>query len=84
MIDLQSEPLLTMGQASKLVPGRGGKRRSAVTLWRWAKFGVRGLKMESMRTPCGTYWTSALAVQRFLTRLAEMVEQDGIEYRKRA
>lgn len=66
MFDLQKEPLLTLGQAARLVPSRRAKKTSGRTLWRWCVAGKGGVRLEHVRTPGGEYLTSAAAVARFL------------------
>jgi hypothetical protein len=75
MIDLDREALMTLAEASALVPGRQRrgpdgqlhkKKTAASTLWRWHKFGARGVYLEAVRRPCGTYLTTKAAVYRFL------------------
>jgi hypothetical protein len=75
MIDIAREPLLTMAQAAQLVPARNGRKHvAAISIWRWCKYGSRGIKLESVRRPDRTWLTSAAAVGRFLTALAKVNE----------
>ncbi len=60
MIDLKTERLLTLHQASDLLPGRP----SPATLWRWRNKGVRGRKLESVVLG-GQVYTSVEAIGRF-------------------
>lgn len=64
MIDHNAESLLTMTDASKLLPGRP----DAATLWRWRTKGVRGVKLESILYG-GRRVTSREALDRFVERL---------------
>lgn len=41
------------------------------TLWRWTRHGVRGVRLETMLVG-GLLFTSREAIQRFLSRLAEV------------
>jgi hypothetical protein len=45
-INAFEDTLLTMTEAAKECPKIEGKRLSSVTLWRWAKHGKRGVKLE--------------------------------------
>jgi hypothetical protein len=60
MIDIQSEQLLTLADAAKLLPDRP----SVCTLWRWRTRGARGRKLESIALS-GKVYTSVEALQRF-------------------
>jgi hypothetical protein len=68
--DLVSEGLLGLGAASALIPARGGRRTSTATIWRWCVHGKNGIKLEHVRRPNGDYLTTAAAIGRFLSRLA--------------
>jgi hypothetical protein len=48
---------------------RGGKKLHQNTAFRWAKDGVRGVKLETIRIG-GTLCTSVEALQRFFERLS--------------
>ena len=50
-------------------PRRGGKKLHQATAFRWAKSGVRGVKLETIRVG-GTLCTSVEALQRFFERLS--------------
>lgn len=64
-IDPISEPLLSLNQAVKLVPSRGRGRHVALsTLYRWAKRGVNGVRLEVLYFG-GTMFTTAAAIGRF-------------------
>ncbi|MCC6416787.1 MAG: DUF1580 domain-containing protein [Gemmataceae bacterium] len=71
MIDLEREPLLTLSQASALIPPRRGRRTARSTLLRWILHGKHGVKLDGCRAPAG-WMTSAAAVERFLASLAEI------------
>ena len=69
MINLQTEQLLTLGDAAKLCPGRGGKHPHLATLHRWASNGVgpSGAKvtLETLKVG-GIRVTSREAITRFI------------------
>lgn len=64
MIDISSEELLTLAQASRLLPGRP----SVATLWRWRHRGVGGRRLETVVIG-GRPYTSKEALQRFARQL---------------
>ncbi len=60
MIDITTERLLTLSEASALLPGRP----SICTIWRWRTKGARGRRLESCVLGAKVY-TSREALQRF-------------------
>ncbi len=65
MIDLATEQVVSLSEASKRLPRRRkGKRPHVATLYRWAVRGVRGVRLETLRVG-GTLCTSLEALQRF-------------------
>lgn len=69
MIDASKERLLSMTEAAARVPGyRAGKRTNVATLFRWAKDGSRGVRLETLQFG-GRKVTSVEALQRFADRL---------------
>ena len=68
MIDTNAEELITLSTAAKELPGRGSRRGvHAITLWRWSKRGIRGVKLETVLVG-GIRCTSRQAIARFLER----------------
>ena len=68
MIDLCDETVLTLADATDHLPRRRrGAKPHVCTLIRWAKVGVRGAKLETLRVG-GTLCTSLEALQRFCER----------------
>lgn len=68
-IDLQTETVFTFAEAAKRLPKRRqGRPVHVATIHRWAKAGVRGVRLESLRLGGGLV-TSAEALQRFAERL---------------
>jgi hypothetical protein len=66
MIDVQSEAVLSLSEASRAVcPGRPVHLS---TLYRWIAPGVRGQRLEAVRVG-GRTLTSKEALTRFLSRL---------------
>lgn len=65
----QSEPLLPLVEAAKLLPGNKGKHLHYETLRRWGKVGVRGVRLET-KPLGGKKVTSPQAIDRFMDRLA--------------
>lgn len=69
MIDLQTESIVSLTEATKYIPRRRAGRKCHVsTLHRWAKDGCRGIRLEAIRVG-GTLCTSLEALQRFCDRL---------------
>jgi hypothetical protein len=72
MIDTRAEKLIPLSRATKLknLPRRRGlKRPHAATFYRWARYGVRGVQLETIRVG-GTLCTTAEALQRFFEKLS--------------
>ncbi|NQU47075.1 MAG: DUF1580 domain-containing protein [Planctomycetes bacterium] len=65
MIDIRREPLLTLADATKLIPGRSGKKLSIQAIHRWALDGVGGTRLETVIVGARKM-TSAGAIQRFI------------------
>ncbi len=69
MIDLSSEPLITLAEAARLRPlGRNGRATHVATIYRWISRGIRGIRLEALRVG-GALFTSREAVQRFAEAL---------------
>jgi len=65
MIDIKREKLVTLRQAVELLPARrAGKAPSYRTVIRWAKQGILGVRLETLRVG-ETLCTSHEAMQRF-------------------
>src|SRR5262249_17386918 len=66
-----SEAVRSRTNATKLLPGRRGGRPPHVScLFRGAKQGLRGVRLETLRVG-GTLCTSKEALERFFARLGE-------------
>src|SRR5262249_19645915 len=66
-----AEDIRSMAHAAKWLPTRRGDRPPhASCLFRWAKYGLRGVRLETLRVG-GTLCTSREALERFFARLAE-------------
>jgi hypothetical protein len=68
---LQSEQVVTFAEATKLLPAVNGKRVHPSSLWRWARRGIRGVRLEVRRLG-GRYVTSVESLDRFGQELAEL------------
>lgn len=65
MIDRESEQLLTLPQAAATLPGRkAGKSIGTSTIWRWARNGCLGIRLETIMIGM-TMYTSQDAIDRF-------------------
>ncbi len=71
MIDANSEHLVSLTDAAKLLPARrGGKRPHVSCIYRWTVSGCKGIKLESLQVG-GTRCTSREALGRFFERLSD-------------
>jgi hypothetical protein len=73
-IDIHTEQLHTLSQASRLLPKLNGKHPSPNAIWRWCRKGVGGVHLEHVRVG-GRLFTSAEALKRF----ANLVAQRDVE-----
>lgn len=71
MIDL-NEDLISLTDATKILPRRNNKRPHFCTILRWCKNGIDGVKLESCRVG-GTLFTSRQAIQRFVNARSDSV-----------
>jgi hypothetical protein len=70
-IDMKTEKLVTFAEGAKLFPPRRqGRPVHPITLWRWARVGHHGIKLEAARLPSG-WVTSVEALRRFVERLTD-------------
>lgn len=70
MIDIAAERVLSLTQAARLLPcRRRGRKPCPSTLYRWAKRGLRGVRLETVRIG-GTLCTSVEALNRFFAELS--------------
>ena len=66
MIDCASERMIALREVPRLLPPRApGRRIHVATVYRWAKRGIRGAKLETLRIG-GQLFTSTDALQRFV------------------
>jgi hypothetical protein len=73
VIDIHDDQLLTPAQAASLRPsGRRGRPTHPSTIYRWMKFGVRGVRLDSVRIG-GSLYTSREAFQRFADQLTNPI-----------
>jgi len=68
-IDVQSEVVLSLNDAAKVLPAIDGKRPHISTLWRWCRKGLRGVHLEYARYG-NRIVTSSAALSRFVNNLA--------------
>jgi hypothetical protein len=80
MIDHETEHLLSMTEAAKLLPGRP----NVATLWRWRTSGCRGHRLETILFG-GRRYTSREAIARFVAAInGEPVRAETPRQRERA
>jgi Protein of unknown function (DUF1580) len=71
MIDTQAETLITIPEAIALVPGRAGEKPVAPsTLYRWASWGLDGIRLETVMVGARAF-TTRQALDRFFAALTE-------------
>ncbi|MBN1555153.1 MAG: DUF1580 domain-containing protein [Phycisphaerae bacterium] len=68
-IDTRSETLLSLAEATKVLPPINNKRPAISTLWRWCRKGLRGVKLDYVRVGRNIA-TSREALDRFFVSLA--------------
>jgi hypothetical protein len=69
MIDALTEYVVSLSDATKLLPARrGGKRPHVSCIYRWTVSGCKGVVLESVQVG-GTRCTSREALARFFQRL---------------
>ena len=73
-IDTTREELLSLTQATKVMPQIKGKRPAISTLWRWCRKGLNGVCLEYVRVG-RKIATSREALNRFFNALAETDER---------
>ena len=67
---LQTETVMTFAEAAAKLPRLNGKRIHTSTLWRWARKGIGGIRLETRRIG-SRFVTSIEALDRFTKALAE-------------
>lgn len=72
-IDPEREELLTLTEATKVLPKTNGKRPAISTLWRWCRKGRRGVHLEYVRIG-RKICTTRQALYRFFVAAAEADE----------
>ena len=70
MLNLSNETPLSLTEATKILPALGGRRLHPSSVWRWARKGVRGVRLEYARLGHRVV-TTREALARFAARLAE-------------
>lgn len=70
MIDVTTEEILSLAEATRALPKIDGKRPHISTLWRWARKGLCGVQLEYVRLG-RRICTSREALSRFAQHLAE-------------
>lgn len=76
MIEIAEEHVLSLSEACKVLPAIEGRKPHPSTLWRWARKGVRGVRLEYARLGRRIV-TSREALGRFVNALAEADLQES-------
>jgi len=69
MIDTTRETLLTLAQAAKAIPAIDGRRLHVSSLWRWARKGLNGTRLDYVRVGRRVL-TSRESLDRFFNAVA--------------
>lgn len=69
-IDIEKEQVVSLTEATKIMPKRNGKRPAIATLWRWCRKGIQGIHLEYIRMGRNLA-TSREAINRFFNALAD-------------
>jgi len=72
-IDITTEQIVSLTEATKILPKVNGKRPAISTLWRWCRKGLGGVQLEYIRMGRNIA-TSQEALNRFFIALAEADE----------
>ena len=78
---LADETLLTLAEAAAKLPRRNGRKIHASSVWRWARKGVSGVRLEARRLG-GCFFTSVEALDRFSAQLAELPPEAAARKRR--
>ena len=73
MIDIQNERVFPLADLPDHVPPRGGKKIAKSTGWRWAKRGVRGVRLSILMCG-GVAHTSLEKLQEFFENITAAAE----------
>ncbi len=73
-INIESETILGLTAATKVLPRVNGRRPAISTLWRWCRKGLHGVRLEYVRVGRNIA-TSREALNRFFIALAAADEQ---------
>ena len=68
-INIENETIVSLTEATKVLPPRNGRRVAISTMWRWCRKGLRGVRLEYVRMGRNIA-TSREALNRFFNALA--------------
>ena len=77
-LNFDTETPLTFTDACRSMPKVGGRELHPSTLWRWARKGIKGVRLEYARLG-GRIVTTTAAITRFSQALAEVDRCTGGE-----
>ncbi|MCA9253472.1 MAG: DUF1580 domain-containing protein [Phycisphaerales bacterium] len=72
-INIANETIVSLTEATKILPKVNGKRPAISTLWRWCRKGLHGVHLDYIRIGRNIA-TSHEALNRFFVALAEQDE----------
>lgn len=81
-INIENEQLITLTEASKMLPSIGGKHIHVSTLWRWCRIGRYGITLEYVCMGRRIMTTYA-AIQRFFIALTQPKQSPAVSYRRK-
>jgi len=77
MIDVQTETVISLAEAVRLLPARrAGKKVHLSCLYRWSTVGCRGIVLETIQVGA-TRCTSHQAMQRFFEALTAQARRES-------
>ena len=80
MIDIQTEQVFPLMDLPDYAPRRRGRKIAKSTGWRWAKVGVRGVRLETLMCG-GVAHTSHEKLQEFFEKITAVANGDAIPAR---
>jgi hypothetical protein len=69
-IDLHTERIVSLSEATKILPAIDGRKPHTTSVWRWCRQGLHGIHLEYLRVGYRIV-TSYEALARFAQRLVE-------------
>jgi hypothetical protein len=77
MRQVQGREVITLTEAADLIGRNYGHKPSVATVWRWARKGLRGHRLATIRVG-RLYRTTIAAVHQFVERLSNIDAETGV------